>query len=359
MATVATAPERATAQRARRSPRPRRGGPRGREGLHGWLFVSPALLVLVLFLLLPIVLALLVSFTSWNGQSQFLGASTRWVGLHNYDTLLTTDSLTRKDFATSLRNNFYFVLGVVPLQTALALFLAMVVNQRFLKGRGFFRTAFYFPSITSSVAIALVFIFLFQGEGAINRVLAALGIHGPQWFADPRGLIHLLLGAFGVDSPPAWAQHEVFSLSVWDWIAGPSVAMSAIMLLVIWTTAGTFMLMFLGGLQNISGEVEEAALIDGASTWERFRFVTLPMLKPTLFLVLTLGLIGTWQVFDQIYVMSGGNPSKTTLTPAYLSYTTAFNNSRFGVGAAMAFLLFALIVVLTTLQRLALRDRED
>lgn len=354
MATAVTSrPPAAPAQRRRR------GAAHAGEGLWGWIFVAPALAILLLFLVVPIVLALLVSFTDWNGASSFLGSSTKWVGLHNYKTLLATDSLSRKDFALSLRNTFYFVVLVVPAQTALALFLAVIVNQRFLRGRSFFRTAFFFPSITSSVAIALVFIFLFQGAGAINKVLSFVGIDGPQWFADADGILHLLLGVVGVDDPPGWSQHTVMGLSLWDWLSGPSVAFSAIIMLVIWTTAGTFMLMFLGGLQNISEEIEEAALIDGASTWERFRFVTLPLLKPTIFLVLTLGLISTWQVFDQVFIISQGNPAKTTLTPAYLSYRTAFQDSKFGTGSAIAFLLFLLIVGLTLVQRWVMRDRDE
>jgi len=317
----------------------------------GWLFVAPALTGLLVFLIVPMLIAVYVSLLKWNGQSNLLEGGGQFVGLDNYSDLLLEDKLTRSDFARSLRNNFYFVLGVVPLQTALALFLAIVVNQRYLKGRNFFRTAFYFPSITSSIAIALVFIFLFQNSGAINAVLGLVGVEGPQWFADRRGLLHILFGLVGVDAAPGVLEREVFSQSLWEWIAGPSVAMCAIMLLVIWTTAGTFMLMFLAGLQTISGEVEEAAAIDGASPWQRFRYVTLPMLRPTMYLVVTLGLIGTWQVFDQIYIMSGGNPAKTTLTPAYLSYRQGFIDGRFGVAAAMAFCLFALIMVLTFVQR--------
>jgi multiple sugar transport system permease protein len=262
----------------------------------------------------------------------------------------------------SLRNTFYYVIGVVPLQTVLALTLAVIVNQRFLKGRSFFRTAFYFPSVVSSVAISLVFLFLFTGSGAVNQFLAIFGIDGPTWFSDPRGLIHLVgewLGLWSGSNPPeVLANTQVMSLSLWEWLSGPSVAMSAIMLQVIWTTAGTFMLMFIAGLQDLPTEVEEAALVDGANRWQRFRAVTLPHLRPTILLVITLGIIGTWQVFDQMYVMTQGGPAKTTLTPAYLSYTAAFKQQQWGEGAAMAFLLFVLIFVLTTFQRFVLRDKD-
>ncbi len=133
--------------------------------------------------------------------------------------------------------------------------------------------------------------------------------------------------------------------------------MSALVILAVFTTSGTFMLLFLAALQNISGEVEEAAMMDGANGWQRFRLITVPMLRPTLFTVLTLGLIGTWQVFDQIYVGTQGGPAKTTITPAYLSYTTSFASQKWGQGAAIAFILFFIIMVLAAFQRWVLRER--
>jgi multiple sugar transport system permease protein len=341
----------------------RRGGIRGNERVAGWLFVAPVIVILGLFLLMPILMALWVSLTDWNGQgSPFTGAAP-FVGLDNYTRLFAADDLARQDFMTSLRNNAYYVLLVVPAQTVLALVLALVVNQRMLRGRGFFRTAFYFPSVTSSVAISVVFLFMFANSGAINSILSIFGIRGPQWFSDPDGILHLgldRLGLVDVNAPPAaLTGHGLLGLSWWDWTSGPSVAMCAIIALVVWTTSGTFMLMFLAALQNQPVQLDEAAMIDGAGTWQRLRYVTLPQLRPALFLVVTLGLIGTWQVFDQIYVMSQGNPAKTTLTPAYLSYRTAFRDFDYGSGAAISFVLFLIIVVLTLVQRRALRDRDD
>src|SRR5690606_18920252 len=133
--------------------------------------------------------------------------------------------------------------------------------------------------------------------------------------------------------------------------------MSVFMTMAIFTTSGTFMLLFLAALQAISADVEEAATMDGANAWQRFWRVTLPMLRPTLFTVVTLGLIGTWQVFDQIYTGTQGGPAKTTLTPAYLSYQASFEQQRWGHGAAIAFVLFFIIVAMTILQRSVLRER--
>ncbi|WP_328544129.1 sugar ABC transporter permease [Streptomyces europaeiscabiei] len=339
-----------------------RGGIRGREGLAGWLFVSPVLIVLGLFLVVPIAMALWVSLSDWNGQGSPLSSGVDFVGGDNYAPLLTESGLAQSDFMMSLRNNGYYVLFVVPLQTVLALGLALLVNGKRLKGKGFFRTAYYFPSVTSSVAISVVFLFIFSSSGVVNSLLEKIGVDGPAWFADPRGIIHLALGGLGVntDAPPsALTDTTVGGLSLWEWFSGPSVAMTAIIALVVWTTAGTFMLMFLAALQDIPLEVEEAAEIDGTGRWQRFRHVTLPMLKPTLFLVLTLGLIGTWQVFDQIYVMSRGEPAKTTMTPAFLSYQSSFTDNEWGQGSAIAFILFAIIVAMTLLQRFVLRDKDE
>lgn len=333
-----------------------------RQPVAGWLFLTPMLVILGLFLVAPIFMALWVSVSDWTGRGSPFSGDVNFVGLAHYDQLLATEGLARQDFMLSLRNTFYYVLGVVPVQTVLALLLAVIVNQKFLRGRTFFRTAFYFPSVVSSVAISLVFLFLFAGTGAVNRFLSAFGIQGPNWFNDSRGVLHIVgdwIGLWSTSAPPGWlADTRVLNLSLWQWFSGPSVAMSAIMLQVIWTTAGTFMLMFLAALQDLPAEVDEAAMVDGANKWQRFMNVTVPHLRPTILLVVTLGVIGTWQVFDQMYVMTQGGPSKTTLTPAYLSFEQAFTNLNFPRGAAIAFLLFLIIFVLTQLQRWILRDKD-
>ncbi|NUT35392.1 MAG: sugar ABC transporter permease [Hamadaea sp.] len=331
---------------------------RGHLGLAGWLFVLPALAGLGVFLFAPILLALWVSFRDWSALAP-LSTSTP-VGVDNYTDLLVHSGIVQTDFARSLRNNLYYVLGVVPAQTALAFFLAVVLNARLLRGKAFFRTSFYFPSVTSSIAVAFIFVFLFSPSGVVNVVLSALlpGVVETVWLNEAQGLIHLIVGWFGVDAPPGPLTGQVMGLSLWDWLSGPSIALTTVMILAIWTTTGTFMLMFLAGLQNIPEDVEEAATVDGASARQRFFKVTLPLMRPTLFLVLTLGLIGTWQVFDQIYAMTAGGPQKTTLTPSYLIYREGFENSQMGRAAAIAFILFVLILVFTGLQRLALRRNQ-
>jgi multiple sugar transport system permease protein len=337
----------------------RRDSTRAGQATAGWLFTAPVLVILGLFLALPVGMAAWVSVSDWTGRGSPFGGDVSYVGLDNYAALLAGGGLTTSDFGIALRNNLWYVLLVVPLQTAVALGLAVLVGRSAFRGRGFFRTAFYFPSVTSSVAIVIVFTFLFNPNGVINAVLGFIGIDGPSWFEDARGVLHILLGAVGVDQAPAFlAEPEVLGVSLWNWLSGPSVAMSALILLAIFTTSGTFMLLFIAALANIPEEIEEAAMIDGANARQRFFRVTLPQLKPTLFTVLTLGLIGTWQVFDQIYVGTQGGPAKTTVTPAFLSYTTSFRSQEWGQGAAIAFILFGIIVFFTVIQRFVLRERD-
>ncbi|AUG29147.1 MULTISPECIES: carbohydrate ABC transporter permease [Microbacterium] len=341
------------------SPRhPRSRGIRRGEAGAGWLFVSPVILILGVFLLVPVLMALWVSFSDWSGRGSPLSPSVGFVGLDNYAAITTGGGLAERDFGTALRNNAWYVLLVVPLQTVLSLFLAVLVSRRILRGRGFFRTAFYFPSVTSSVAITVLWLFLFSFAGPVNQILSAIGLAAPNWFNDPRGIVHVALGALGVSNgPDALTGSGLLGVSWWDWLSGPSVAMSAFVLMAVFTTSGTFMLLFIAALQNIGFELTEAGMMDGANGWQRFWHITLPQLRPTLFTVITLGLIGCWQVFDQIYTGTQGGPAKTTVTPAYLSYTSAFQNQDWGVGAAIAFILFLIIIAFTLLQRWVLRDR--
>ena len=330
----------------------------GADAAAGWLFTLPMILIVGVFLVIPVIMAAWVSVSDWTGNGSPFSSDVHFVGGRNYASFLTTPGLQQHDFGTAIRNNLYYVLLVVPLQTIVAILLAVAVHRRSLRGRGFFRTAFYFPSVTSSVAITVLWLFLFSESGVVNKLLSFLSLTGPNWFNDPRGLFQVIAGWFGVEQAPASLQAPgLFGLSAWDWFSGPSIAMCAFILMAVFTTSGTFMLLFLAALQALDPEVDEAAMMDGAGAAQRFFRITLPQLRPTIFTVVTLGLIGTWQVFDQIYVGTKGGPSKTTLTPAYLSYTSAFTNQNWGIGAAIAFILFLIIVVLTVLQRFALRER--
>ncbi len=347
------------------SRRPRLGKD-AQEWIAGYAFLSPALVVLVLFVFIPIVFSLIISFTDWTGIQP--PDQARGVGLANYQQLFNPDLTAGEQFYQALRNTIYYVIIVVPLQTILALLLAIVVNQKFLVARGFFRTGFYLPSITSSVAVAMIFLFLFNRNGIINLALGGFAsIFGGEyrpvtWLNDLHGVFSNIYGMFGlnVTNAPDWMKTKILGWRIWDWVAGPSVTWFSIMLLNIWTTSGTMMLIFLAALQDIPAQLYEAASVDGATMWQQFRKITVPMLRATTFFVVTIGLIGCFQVFDQVYVISQGGPGGTTTSIAWLVYRNAFRDSRAGLGAATAFILFVLIVLFTLVQRRVTgADRRD
>lgn len=332
--------------------------------LTGYAFLAPALLIFLIFMFIPILFAVYISFTDWNGITPLAQPDAyAFVGLDNYNRLLFQQGISQRDFYTALKNTVYFVIGVVPTQTVLALLLAAIVNQRWLRAKGVFRTAFYFPSITSSVVISLIFMWMFTRGGLINTLIGGVfsGYDNVDWLNDSNGLIHNFLGLFGISRQTVgdWASTRVASLTLWDWISGPSVTMFTIMILNTWTTIGTMMVIFLAALQNIPGQVYEAAAVDGATGWQAFRKITVPLLRPTIYFVVTLGLIGTFQVFDQIFVISSGGPAKTTLTIAYIVYQNGFQNSAMGLAAATAIVLFIIIFAFSLVQRRITGEKLD
>ncbi len=240
---------------------------------------------------------------------------------------------------------------MVPLQTAIAIGLAVLLNTR-MRFREFFRMVFYAPSVTSSVVITLIFMWLYLKGGYINfgvvKLLGAIGIHFTpvDWLGDPRGLIQLILTPFGIRIPS----------SQW-YLRGPSIAWMAIMLQNIFTTAPTFMIMFLAALQDINPTLYEAAAIDGATGWKQFTKITLPLLRPIILLVIVLGTIGTLQVFDQVYLATRGGPLNTSLTPVYMVFTQAMGTQgppAMGYASALAFILAIIIFLFTFVQRAVL-----
>lgn len=337
------------------------------EALTGYAFMAPVLIIFLIFLIIPIMAAVYLSFTDWNGVSPVLEKGAfKQVGFDNYRDLLQKEGVRQRDFFIAVKNTTYYVMGVVPAQTLLALLLAVIVNQRWLKAKGFFRTAFYFPSITSSVVISIIFMWMFTRGGLINTSVGAVFRNYDSnsfvnWLDDPRGIVHVILNALGVTRQNAggWAGERAFSVTGWEWISGPSVTMLTIMILNTWTTIGTMMVIFLAALQNIPSSVYEAAAMDGANGWQVFRRITVPLLRPTTFFVVTLGLIGCFQVFDQIYIISSGGPAKTTLTIAYMVYQNGFNRSAMGLAAATAIVLFIIIFIFTMLQRLIVGERAN
>jgi multiple sugar transport system permease protein len=308
------------------------------EALTGYFFIAPYLLITITFTIGVIAFAVYISFTSFN-----LFQPPEFTGFANY-----AKAFQDAKFIRSLGNVFWYVVIVVPVQTALALGLAVLLNAK-IRGSSAFRTIYYAPSVTSSVVITMIFFWLYLKTGYINLFLTKVwGLVGANfepitWLNNPRGLFASIVAAFGGD----------ISNAHW-FVQGPSVTWMAIMFQNIFTTAPTFMIIFLAALQNIPPTLYEAASIDGANRWQQFKSVTVPMLRPVIFLIVVLGTIGTWQIFDQVKILTAGGPLNTTLTPVYLIYSEALGTlgpPRMGFASAMAFLLAAIIFVFTLIQR--------
>ena len=314
------------------------------ELITGYAFMAPYLFVTLTFMIGVIFFALYISFTNYD-----IFTRPTWAGLSNYAKAFQgfTDS-TRRDFLQSLYNVLWYTIIVVPIQTSLAILMAVLLNAP-MQMKQFFRTIFYTPSVTSSVVITLIFVWFYLKAGYVNffleSVLGWVGINfeSVNWLGDPRGLIQLIVEAFGGTIP-----------STQWYLRGPSIAWMAIMFQNIYTTIPTFMLMFLAALQDISPTLYEAASIDGANSFQMFRKITLPMLRPIILLVIVLGTIGTFQVFDQVYLATKGGPLKTSLTPVFLVFQEALGINgpiNRGYASALAFILAVIIFTFTFFQR--------
>lgn len=273
------------------------------EALTGYLFVAPWLFIFFTFSVFSLGYALYLSFTKYNLLSPPV-----WWGLGSYQRVLTDDLFWQK----ALPNTFKYVLIVVPLQTLVSLILAFAMDQK-LRARKLFRTIFYLPSVTSSVVISLIFVWLFAPQGVFN---------------------------------------QIFSLTI-NWLDNVNTAFYVIMGMNIFTTSGTLMLIFLSGLQDIPTTLYEAAEIDGADKLQTFMYITVPMLRPILFFVITVSVIGCFQVFDQIFVMTSGGPLDSTTTITYLIYKWAFRDTtvKMGQASALSVVLALIIIAVTFIQR--------
>jgi multiple sugar transport system permease protein len=280
------------------------------EQFAGWAFVGPALLLITVFFAIPVIAAFALSFTDFDIYSLGDVGSTRFAGLKNYHDLLTSPL-----FWTALRNTLYFVVVGGPLSVIASLAAAVLVNVKLVRFRPFFRGAFFAPWVTSLVAVALVWRYIYH----------------PQY-----GPLNMALGWFGVGPI--------------DWLGSTRWAMPAIILLSVWKNFGFNMLVFLAGLQSIPTELYEAAELDGAGAWSRFRHITIPMLGPTFVFVGVVTMIASFQIFSEPYVMTQGGPLKSTLTLVLYMYEEGFRWWRLGFAAAIAVVLFLLTLAGTLLQ---------
>jgi multiple sugar transport system permease protein len=275
-----------------------------------WFFVAPALAAIALFLFVPVFASLLLSFTDFDIYAVADIDNLRFIGLGNYAALLG-DPL----FGRALRNTFYYVVVGGPLSVAVSLAAALLVNARLARFRPVFRTAFFLPVVTTLVAIAVVWRYLYHPRiGLVNQGLAQLGIAPIDWLGDP----------------------------LW--------AMPSIILMSIWKNFGFNMVIFVAGLQAIPERLYEASSLDGAGPWHQFRHITLPMLAPTAIFVALMTMIGGFQLFAEPYVMTQGGPSNATLSIVLLMFQEGFRYWNMGYAAAVAFVLFAILVVATALQ---------
>ena len=275
-----------------------------------WWFVAPALLVIAVFFFFPIVAAFLISLTDFDIYALADLANLRFVGLSNYAKLLETPL-----FWQALGNTLYFVIAGVPLSIAASLGAALLLNSRLARFKPLFRTALFAPVVTTLVAVAVIWRYLFNTR---------------------YGLLNYALGAIGIDPV--------------DWLGDPHWAMPAIILFAVWKNFGYNMIIFLAGLQSIPEELYEAARIDGASLWRQFRSVTLPMLSPVVLLVTILTVAGYFQLFAEPYVMTQGGPLQSTVSVLYFMYEEGFKWWNLGSASAVAFVLFLLIFAVTALQ---------
>ncbi|MDW6059750.1 sugar ABC transporter permease [Streptomyces sp. FXJ1.4098] len=278
---------------------------RRRTALVGWSFILPNLLGFAALTLVPVVATLLLSFTDWNSYN-----TPQWIGFDNFRRMWDNDN-----FWTALTNTSWYAAGHIPLTMAASLGLAVLLNQK-LRGVAFFRTAFFFPYITSLVAVAVVWNMLFSPDaGPVNQLLKAVGMaHPPGWTTDT------------------------------DW------ALPAVIITSVWRDMGYYMVLYLAGLQAIPAELYEAARVDGAGAWKRFWHVTVPSLRPTTFFVLVMLTVSSFKVFDLVQVMTEGGPGRSTLVLSQLIFREGITQGRFGYSSAISLVLFLIVLIITVTQ---------
>jgi multiple sugar transport system permease protein len=279
------------------------------QALAGYLFIAPAMVIFFVFTLLPVAIALYLSFTNYDVFTKM-----DWIGTANYQDVLEDEFFWRAFWNTTT-----YTAWTIPLSMAIGLGLALLLNQKLL-GLGAYRTIYYIPVVTSMVAVAMIWIQLFDPfYGVLSNGLEAVGIKGIDWLGDP------------------------------------NLAMPSIIAVSVWKVIGWNMLIYLAGLQGIPAYLREAAAIDGANRWQTFWKITLPLLQPTTFFIFVTSLIGAFQVFDQVYVMTGGGPANATTTLVHQIYNAAFKALDMGYAAAMSFVLFGIILVVTLMSMRAIR----
>jgi multiple sugar transport system permease protein len=283
-----------------------------RQNVLGYLWISPWLVGFAVFILGPMMASVGFSFTNYRIINE-----SRWIGLQNYTYAFVEDDL----FWPSMTTTFYYMLVSVPLGLLGSLLLALLLNQR-LRGESIFRTFYFLPSLTPAAAAAILWVWILHPEaGLINYLLSLIGIEGPTWLGST-----------------TWALPSIIMITLWTGIGGGR------------------MIIFLASLQSVPQELYEAAEIDGAASWAKFRNITLPMISPAVFFNMILGIIGALQVFTTAYITTRGGPGRATWFFALHIYTNAFEYFDMGYASALAIILFFILLVFTIIQ-LRLSDR--
>ncbi|MET0901038.1 MAG: sugar ABC transporter permease [Mycobacterium sp.] len=296
---------------ARRPPAWRR-----RQALVAWMFALPFAVIFLIFMVGPLVASLALSLTDMTGRDLRNPFAVQFVGLDNFIQLFSDDT-----FVSAIKNTAYFVVVGVPLTVGVALAIALVLNNGIQRFRSVFRVGFYTPVVTSIVAIAVVWKYILEPGGLLNQTLATIGIQGPDWLHDT------------------------------------SFAMPSLIMMAVWRNMGTLMIVFLAGLQSIPPELHEAARVDGANAFQRFRDITLPLLRPTLLLGCVLISIYYFQFFEEAFVMTGGGPLDHTLSITYFTYNQ-FGYGNYGYASAASYVLAIVIALVTLLQFRLLRSKD-
>jgi multiple sugar transport system permease protein len=287
-----------------------------REGRAAWILAIPFCLLFLAFTAWPVIQSLFMSITDTRSRDLRKPFSVNIIGLDNF-----TKALSDPTFRKAAANTAYFVLVGMPLTLVVALAAAVALDKGITRFRAVFRLGFYMPVITSIVAVAVVWRFLLQ---------------------DPGGLINTALGWFGITGP--------------NWLGDPKWSMPALILMAAWRNFGTAMIIFLAGLQAVPAELHEAAAIDGANAWKRFRHITLPLLRPTLLFVMVTTAIGYLQFFEEPFVMTKGGPLNSTISLSYYTYQQ-FGFGNYGLASAMSYIIFVVIAIVTAIQFRLLRER--
>jgi len=300
-----------------------------------YLFILPALLVIIVFRFYPIIEAIRMSLFNWG-----IAGPLKYVGLGNFVRLFNDPQ-----FYQSLGNTFWYVIFVMPATIIISLFFAQLLNQK-IKGQGIYRTLYYLPVVTSIVAISVVWKWIFNPDrGIFNALLNLIGIEGLKWLNDARGIFEIILGSFGAH--------------VSGFFAGPSIALLSLIIMAVWHNLGYCIIISLAGLQNVPAQYYEAAKIDGAKGWDRFWHITMPMISPTIFYLLITQSIIAFNTFTPVYVMTqpSGGPLNTTNLVVFYLYEQSFRLWNLGYGNAIAFMIFIFIFFLTQFQKRFIEKR--